>query len=68
MSRPEAKWTSTAGSATVFGLREMLSGESRLSLLHLDRRAVPPNVGIALAVLYILTCGPPDGGQGRERY
>ncbi len=30
MSRPEAKWTSTAGTATVFGQREMLSGESRL--------------------------------------
>ena len=30
MSRPEAKWTSTGGSATVFGQREMLSGESRL--------------------------------------
>ncbi len=31
MSRPEAKWTSTAGTATVFGQREMLSGESRLN-------------------------------------
>jgi hypothetical protein len=30
MPRPEAKWTSTAGSATVFGQREMLSGESRI--------------------------------------
>jgi hypothetical protein len=34
MSRPEAKWTSTAGSTTIFGQREMLSGESRLSLIH----------------------------------
>jgi hypothetical protein len=30
MSRPEAKWTPTAGSATGFDQRNMLSGESRI--------------------------------------
>ena len=33
MSRSETKRTSTAGSATVFGQREMLSGESRMNSL-----------------------------------
>ncbi len=31
MSQPEARWTSTAGSATIFGPREKLSRKSRLN-------------------------------------
>ena len=33
MSRPNAKWTATAVSATVVGQKEALSGKSRLSTL-----------------------------------
>ncbi len=40
MSRPETKWTSTAGPATVFGQREMLSGESWLKVLSGTSRLI----------------------------